>query len=38
MVTHNRYIYEKYPGRVFVCQGESCAEKKDKAIDVDIEL
>ena len=37
MVTHNRYIYEKYPGRVFTCEGEHCEEKKDSAIDVDIE-
>ena len=37
MVTHNRYIYEKYPGRVFTCQGERCEEKKDSAIDVEIE-
>jgi len=27
MVTHNRSIYEKYPGRVFVCHGERCEEK-----------
>lgn len=39
MVTHNRYIYEKYPGRVFTCKGERCEEKMDKAIDIeDIEL
>ncbi|MBO4635100.1 MAG: ATP-binding cassette domain-containing protein [Bacteroidales bacterium] len=38
MVTHNRYIYEKYPGRVFTCQGERCAENQDEGIDVDVEL
>lgn len=26
MVTHNRSIFEKYPGRIFVCQNESCSE------------
>ena len=26
MVTHNRSIFEKYPGRVFECKGESCKE------------
>ncbi len=26
MVTHNRSIFEKYPGRVFVCKDESCHE------------
>ena len=29
MVTHNRGIYEKYPGRIFVCKNEHCHEKKD---------
>ena len=24
MVTHNRAIYEKYPGRIFVCKNEHC--------------
>ena len=37
MVTHNRYIYEKYPGRVFTCQGERCEENKDNAIDVELD-
>ena len=36
MVTHNRYIYEKYPGRVFTCQGEHCFEKKEDAIDIEL--
>ncbi len=28
MVTHNRSIFEKYPGRIFVCKGERCTEKE----------
>lgn len=27
MVTHDRSIVERYPGRVFVCQNESCTEQ-----------
>ena len=27
MVTHNRQIFEKYPGRVFVCKEEKCIEQ-----------
>jgi cell division transport system ATP-binding protein len=27
MVTHNRQIFEKYPGRVFVCKDEKCIEQ-----------
>lgn len=27
MVTHDRSIVERYPGRVFICQDESCAER-----------
>ena len=34
MVTHNRAIFEKYPGRVFACEGEHCHEVIDKGIDV----
>ena len=34
MVTHNRAIFEKYPGRVFSCVDESCTEIVDKGIDV----
>jgi len=26
MVTHNRAIFEKYPGRIFVCKDEKCTE------------
>ena len=28
MVTHNRQIFEKYPGRVFVCKEECCHEQE----------
>ncbi|MBO4341442.1 MAG: ATP-binding cassette domain-containing protein [Bacteroidales bacterium] len=34
MVTHNRSIFEKYPGRVFSCENESCSEVIDEGIDV----
>ena len=34
MVTHNRAIFEKYPGRVFSCEGEKCHEVVDEGIDV----
>ena len=27
IVTHDKSIVERYPGRVFVCQDESCSEK-----------
>ena len=27
MVTHDKSIVERYPGRVFVCSDESCSEK-----------
>ena len=36
MVTHNRYIYEKYPGRVFNCENERCTEVVDEGIDVEL--
>ena len=29
MVTHNRAIFEKYPGRTFVCKDEGCSEQLD---------
>ena len=35
MVTHNRSIYEKYPGRVFTCENETCQEREDEGIDVE---
>ncbi len=34
MVTHNRAIFEKYPGRVFSCANERCQEVIDEGIDV----
>ena len=35
IVTHNRDIFQKYPGRVFVCKDEVCAEASgDEAIDL----
>ena len=37
MVTHNRQIFEKYPGRVMVCKDESCIEQKSDDI-IDLEL
>lgn len=32
MVTHNRSIFEKYPGRVFFCKDETCTEQKDEDV------
>lgn len=37
MVTHNRQIFEKYPGRVMVCKDETCTEQ-DKNGKIDLEL
>ena len=37
MVTHNRQIFEKYRGRVMVCQNEACIEEEDTDI-IDLEL
>ena len=34
MVTHNRSIFEKYPGRVFSCETERCEEVVDEGIDI----
>lgn len=35
MVTHNRTIFEKYHGRVFVCKDERCSENtNDEVIDL----
>ena len=34
MVTHNRAIFEKYPGRVFSCAHEKCEELFEEGIDV----
>ncbi len=39
MVTHNRQIFEKYPGRVMVCKDETCIEQQDdEAIDLDLTI
>lgn len=37
MVTHNRQIFEKYPGRVLVCRDERCNEQNPGEI-IDLEL
>ena len=35
MVTHNRNIFEKYHGRIFVCKDENCEENvNDEVIDL----
>lgn len=39
MVTHNRQIFEKYPGRVMVCKDETCAEQEgDEVIDLELTI
>ena len=39
MVTHNRQIFEKYPGRIMVCKDETCTEQMpDEPIDLDITI
>ncbi len=39
MVTHNRQIFEKYPGRVMVCKDETCFEQgEDDAIDLELTI
>lgn len=39
MVTHNRQIFEKYPGRVMVCRDETCKEQQpDEIIDLEITI
>ncbi|MBP5571923.1 MAG: ATP-binding cassette domain-containing protein [Bacteroidales bacterium] len=40
IVTHDRNIFEHYPGRVFVCSGEHCSElsREQGAIDLSITL
>ena len=36
MVTHNRQIFEKYPGRIMVCKDETCTEQgSDATIDLE---
>ena len=39
MGTHNRQIFEKYPGRVMVCKDETCVEQSSEdAIDLEITI
>jgi cell division transport system ATP-binding protein len=39
MVTHNRNIFEKYHGRVFVCKEEKCKENtEDEVIDLSLTI
>ena len=39
MVTHNRQIFEKYPGRVMICKDETCTEQMaDEPIDLDLTI
>lgn len=39
MVTHNRQIFEKYPGRVLVCKDETCFEQSsDEVIDLELTI
>lgn len=39
MVTHNRQIFEKYPGRVMICKEETCTEQMpDEPIDLDLTI
>ena len=39
MVTHNRQIFEKYPGRVMVCKDETCIEQdEDEVIDLELTI
>lgn len=39
MVTHNRQIFEKYPGRVMVCKDETCTEQMaDEVIDLELTI
>jgi cell division transport system ATP-binding protein len=37
MVTHNRNIFEKYPGRIFVCKNETCTENVNNEV-IDLAL
>jgi cell division transport system ATP-binding protein len=39
MVTHNRQIFEKYPGRIMVCKDETCQEQtNDEVIDLELTI
>ena len=37
MVTHNRNIFEKYHGRIFVCKDETCLESVNEEV-IDLAL
>lgn len=32
MVTHNKMLFEKYPGRVFLCKDENCTEQENEEV------
>ena len=37
MVTHNRNLFQEYPGRVMVCKDEKCTEQiEEESIDLDL--
>lgn len=39
MVTHNRQIFEKYPGRVMVCREETCCEQEvDEVTELELTI
>ena len=39
MVTHNRSIFERYPGRVFSCADERCEEViEDDTFELDLTI
>lgn len=39
MVTHNRQIFEKYPGRVMVCKDETCQEQEvDEVTELELTI
>ena len=39
MVTHNRQIFEKYPGRVMVCKEETCSEQEiDEVTELELTI
>ena len=39
MVTHNRQIFEKYPGRVMVCKDETCHEQQvDEVTELELTI
>jgi cell division transport system ATP-binding protein len=39
MVTHNRQIFEKYPGRVMVCKDETCHEQEvDEVTELELTI